>query len=298
MRCIFALLMVSLLAIGSPLAAQDTNSACTSALVNDTVSSANGLLEEANEQFASNQDSTTLATTLADVVSQLRILQANCTGLSFTGRSNTVLGPIDFPDGTYRVQVTTDGFFIASIEQLGGTCETRLSDTLFLLTAGGATQGAETTFTTSGCSALIAIDNATSSWTLNFENVSPSEELTASSNSQDSNSGAQDLQYDSAVEGFLFANLDAEHFLNGTEGDRITIGAIRTSGTADLALQLYAPNGTLLFEDDDSHPEGFLNPQISSIPLPVTGLYRVVVTRCSFCDSADSAAYTLSVRSR
>jgi hypothetical protein len=266
--------------------------------VNETIADVQAILEDANEQFTGDEDAAALATTLADALSELRILQATCTGLSFTGTSNAVLGPIDFPDGTYRVQVTTSGYFIASIEPLRGTCEARLGNSLFLLTAGGATEGAETTLRTSGCSALVAIDNATASWALTFENVSPVESPAVNTSDRGSESNTQDLQYDSAIEGFLFANLDAEHFLNGTAGDRVTIGAVRTSGTADLALQLYAPDGSLLFEDDDSHPEGFLNPQISNIPLPITGQYRVVVTRCSFCDSGDSATYTLSVRSR
>lgn len=95
------------------------------------------------------------------------------------------------------------------------------------------------------------------------------------------------------TEGHLFANSDAEFFFLGNAGDRVTIEIAISNGNADMLLELYKPDGSLLFSDDDSG-EGFL-PLIADLPLSTSGQYRIVVTRCSFCDQSASAAFILSL---
>jgi hypothetical protein len=76
-----------------------------------------------------------------------------------------VLGPIEVPDGVYRVRVVTDGYFIAKLEVLEGECGT---NTMFNLSQGRASEGAEILFAAEGCEALISISNVTEDWTLGF----------------------------------------------------------------------------------------------------------------------------------
>lgn len=94
-------------------------------------------------------------------------------------------------------------------------------------------------------------------------------------------------------DGILLSNQTAEYSFMASDGDRLTIGVVRTIGTADLLLEIYSPDGNLLFSDDDSG--GSLNPLISNLPIQVAGQYRIVVTRCSICDSAASAGFSLTL---
>jgi hypothetical protein len=79
-----------------------------------------------------------------------------------------VIGPLVLSSGTYRVRVVTNGFFIASIETLSGTCDAGFMG-LFNLSAGQASNGAEAIFKSKDCLALVTISNVTEPWTLNFE---------------------------------------------------------------------------------------------------------------------------------
>jgi len=81
-----------------------------------------------------------------------------------------VIEPITFDDGLYRVTVTTEGYMIVRVVELSGTCDTGFGS-LFNLSAGQAAQGAQATLTTTACTALIIIENATEPWTLEFENL-------------------------------------------------------------------------------------------------------------------------------
>lgn len=80
-----------------------------------------------------------------------------------------VLGPIRFPNGRYRVTVTTLGFFIANVETVTGTCQTDSFLGLFNLSSGDAIQGAQTLLTTTDCVAFVTISNVTEDWSLKFE---------------------------------------------------------------------------------------------------------------------------------
>jgi hypothetical protein len=95
------------------------------------------------------------------------------------------------------------------------------------------------------------------------------------------------------IGGTLFANQVVEYYFAAEANDIVTIQVERTGGTADMYLELYDPSNALLFADDDSG-EG-LDPLIADLPLPESGTYRIVVTRCSFCDATETARFTLTL---
>lgn len=104
------------------------------------------------------------------LIDELMTFRAGCTGLSFEGDSNQVLGPVEIPAGVYRATVTTDGYMVSDLTVMDGTCEAGIMG-LFLLTEGRATDGAETVVESEGCTALIEISNTTAPWTLVFERL-------------------------------------------------------------------------------------------------------------------------------
>jgi hypothetical protein len=279
---------------------------CSAEGLDALISDINGRLSElqGSEQFDIGQ-------ALDDIYETEQLLadfRLQCAGLEFHGNANSVLGPVTFPDGTYRVTVTTSGFFIADIEAVSGSCDTDWNG-LFNLTSGRASTGAQSSFTSHGCVGLIEISNISSDWTLVFENLTNPSSSTALNSSavsnqeetskpQAGNDVGDVIEPGTTINGVLFANSSTEYRFQGSMGDLVTVGAVKTSGTADLALALYDPNGGLLFEDDDSNPEGFLNPLIQAIPLPIDGDYRIVVKTCDSCDASASAAFALSLEVR
>ncbi len=67
---------------------------------------------------------------------------------------------------------------------------------------------------------------------------------------------------------------------NGLAGDRVTIAAdAGANATLDTMLEVLAPDKTLLAADDDSGPG--LNPRLSDVTLPATGLYSIVINGLS-----------------
>lgn len=83
-----------------------------------------------------------------------------------------VIGPVMFQDGLYRVTVITEGFYILEVEAIEGDCETRRSDTIFNLSSGEGSDGAQSTFDATGCTALFAASNVSDEWELSFELIS------------------------------------------------------------------------------------------------------------------------------
>lgn len=76
----------------------------------------------------------------------------------------------------------------------------------------------------------------------------------------------------------------------GQEGDVITLSAARGEDveSLDLYIAVLGPDGETLDSDDDS--AGDLNPEISGLPLPTSGIYLVVVASVS-----GEGAFTLTV---
>lgn len=303
-RLVLLLMFVLLLSLLTTptLAQENTTTGCDVNTLTAAITEIIGTLESAQASLEGGDTASSVAT-LFDAENALANLRLQCSGMTFQGSAATVLGPIDFPDGTYRVTATTSGFFIAELQPISGTCETQLFGSLFTLMSGQATSGAEATFTARSCSTLVNVSNITAPWTLTFENLTSPQLSSGAASPQptatiSASTEGNLIQYNTSVDGFLFANMTAEYFFEGNTGDVVTIGAIRSEGTADLALELYDPNGSLLFSDDDSNPEGVFNPMMSNLPLPATGRYRIVVTRCSFCDANESANFRLSIQVR
>lgn len=88
---------------------------------------------------------------------------------SETDGTMPVLGPLQFEDGRYKITLKTEGFFIASLETVDGNCESNSLFGLYNISAGQASQGAQTLITTQDCIALITTTNINAPWTLTFE---------------------------------------------------------------------------------------------------------------------------------
>ncbi len=103
--------------------------------------------------------------------------RATCMELSFSSEVEgfePVIGPLIIPEGIYRPTVTTEGYFIMRIVPLRGECGdgTRMSPTsVFNITAGIATTGAQGVVASAGCEALIEIENTSAPWVLSFEKL-------------------------------------------------------------------------------------------------------------------------------
>lgn len=118
-------------------------------------------------------------TEAADLGAALRGLQGRasdyvvaCGGLSFDSETlgmMPVVGPFDIPTGVYRVTAKTEGFMIAKIEGLEGECGDYNIGSLFSVSKGQATDGAQMIFKAEDCRGLLTISNVTEPWTLTFE---------------------------------------------------------------------------------------------------------------------------------
>ncbi len=81
------------------------------------------------------------------------------------------------------------------------------------------------------------------------------------------------------------------YYFDGAQGQRATIRMNRIdSGSLDSFLYLYAPNGSLVAQDDDGGGNG--NALISQATLPQSGRYRIVATSWS---SRSTGAYSLGL---
>ena len=101
---------------------------------------------------------------------------AACSGLNFNSDDEglmPVIGPVEIPEGLYRVTLTTEGYFIMHIDPLSGNCgEGRMfSGSAYNLMAGDAKDGAQVVINSEGCEALFSISNVTKPWTLSFEKL-------------------------------------------------------------------------------------------------------------------------------
>ena len=78
------------------------------------------------------------------------------------------IGPVALPNGRTRVTVQTQGFFIADLITVQGTCDTGFGS-LFNLMSGQAAGGAQNIINGSGCVALFVTSNVSERWSLSFE---------------------------------------------------------------------------------------------------------------------------------
>lgn len=99
--------------------------------------------------------------------------KALCDDLVFTSDDyglQPLIGPIEIPEGFYRLRATTDGFLIADLVTVDGECSgSGFGSTLFNMFSGVGE--AQIIFTSEGCLGFIEITNTLEPWTLTFEKV-------------------------------------------------------------------------------------------------------------------------------
>lgn len=169
------LICVLLLVVGFPTTAQEETQP-----LNCEIETIAVFLEAIQEDIAEalelyEDDPAAALNIITDLSSSADLIYAQCHGLEFEGDSDRVLGPVMFPDGFFRATVTTEGYFIAEIVPVSGTCETARFGGLFNVSSGDATNGAESLLTTEGCTALIQTSIVNAPWTLTFDNILPAQ---------------------------------------------------------------------------------------------------------------------------
>lgn len=133
-------------------------------------------LETALENLDSADDPLAVIT---EARRELARIEAECLGLGpWEGDSDQVIGPIEIPEGIYRVEVETDGFFIMDITTLNGECGPTGFGTnvfnLFESDLAGSSEGrvSQATVQSEGCEAILEISNvAMGDYTLTFEKL-------------------------------------------------------------------------------------------------------------------------------
>jgi plastocyanin len=85
------------------------------------------------------------------------------------------------------------------------------------------------------------------------------------------------MTYEQTVQVPIAAGQTVTWLFNGLAGDVVTVSAdAGANATLDTALEVLAPDKTSLAADDDSGPG--LNPRLTALTLPDTGLYSIVIT--------------------
>ncbi len=84
-----------------------------------------------------------------------------------------VLGPLTLTDGVYIFTATTDGFMRVSPQSLSGDCGLDLSVSIFNLSSGEASQGAQSVVEVErDCDVLLEIGNTREYWQLEINKLS------------------------------------------------------------------------------------------------------------------------------
>ncbi len=133
----------------------------------------NAIIVEAVDKLSAETDPLAWLAQVRDLRNGLAMMDAACMALSFSAERDggqPVLGPLSFPDGVWKVTLTTPGFAVIQFTALEGDCDDSNTAYLFTEMSGDAETGASKVFTTSGnCSALVTLENTEAPWTLNFE---------------------------------------------------------------------------------------------------------------------------------
>lgn len=120
-------------------------------------------------QEAKSQEASAALASIVAVKEMLAELDAQCLGLTFSGTTDTVHGPLYVPEGIYRVSVTTLKSFDMELLVLDGDCGdgrgvfwTDFYDGEFTV---------ETVFESKGCSALFETHEYGGPYTVTFEKI-------------------------------------------------------------------------------------------------------------------------------
>jgi hypothetical protein len=154
-------LILCLTLIATPLSAQDATN-CDAPVIDAAITDLRALLDTAAADSSIEP--------LIEAKGRIAVLEAACSGLSFEGTTAKVIGPFELEAGLYRVTADTEGFFIADLNVIDGSCEAGVMG-MFLLMNGDASGGAETLVESEGCTTLVTLDNITDPWTLTFERI-------------------------------------------------------------------------------------------------------------------------------
>lgn len=124
-----------------------------------------------SERLASaGEDREGLIDLLRTMAGEIAANDAACSGLSFEGSGQKLLGPVELPEGIYRVTASgDDGFGIVEFTVLAGECGegNRMSPNVL---DGDVTQDVEVVVMSAGCEVLIDA-NMDDRWTLVFEQL-------------------------------------------------------------------------------------------------------------------------------
>ncbi len=149
--------------------AQSTSKACTQ----DNVNLAIAAVAKSAQDAQAAKDPKAALDILASVSSKITALQADCNGLSFSGNTNSVIGPIELPDGIYKAVADTTGFLSATITAVDGDCHQGAgqfgSPILYMLT--DKATNAQSVISSSGCTALIEVTTVQAEWSLRIEKI-------------------------------------------------------------------------------------------------------------------------------
>jgi hypothetical protein len=106
---------------------------------------------------------------LLSLSEQIEALNIACRGFSFEGNAGKLLGPIDLPEGYYRLRAEGEGFIIVELEALSGDCEMDMINVMNMeLTTEFET---EDMIESEGCRATIQVSNVFAPWTLVIEPI-------------------------------------------------------------------------------------------------------------------------------
>lgn len=102
--------------------------------------------------------------------------RVECGGLAFNSDDEgmqPVIGPVEIPEGLYRVTFTVNGMASVDIEAVEGDCEVDGFMGLFFSMEMGGVEGAQALFESDGCEALIMFSAVmlADEWTLDFEKL-------------------------------------------------------------------------------------------------------------------------------
>lgn len=169
MRTLIFLLLAVLLA-GMPAAAQDGQIVTEGGCTPDGVRQG---MQDVFDTF-SPENADDVLEFLRTIRNTATMAEVHCTGNTFSSERNgeqPVLGPIYLASGVWRVRVVTDGYMIADIETLTGTCENTAFGTLYNITAGRAATGAERLIRSTECVMLLTVGNTNQAWELELEQI-------------------------------------------------------------------------------------------------------------------------------
>lgn len=162
---LFALVAIS---SGHSATAQSATAQATQvATVSANPSCTPGTLIKSLSAIKSTNDKAKDMDALLKLRDQIDAQYAACDGLFFKGTGNKAIGPITLDSGTYQVHLVTSGYFILDLKVISGTCSSNGDTTsVFIITGGQATDGADITLDSNGCRVLLLPSNISAPWTL------------------------------------------------------------------------------------------------------------------------------------